>query len=258
MPGETFAEAASDNSIFAFPRGATAGRCLHTIFEEWDFENRDADALNRLIGRKLRAHAIAETWTPTVAGMVQATLGAALDTGGLRLAAIGKRHRLAELEFTYSLPSLDLSGLSRLLNDPALGLPETFAKASHALGFETVKGYMKGFIDLTFEADGRFYLADYKSNWLGNRLEDYAPAHLVQTMAREHYYLQYLVYCLALHRYLNLRLPDYAYERHFGGVFYLFLRGIDQQGRADTGIFRDRPAFALIKALDRLCSAKAV
>lgn len=256
VAGETHAEAAADASIFAFPRGATAGRCLHAIFEEWDFQSGDAEALNRLITRKLKAHAIAESWIPTVAGMVEATLNVPLNKGGLRLAHIGRDQRLVELEFTYPLQSLELSGLRRTLSDPALGLPDAFAQASRNLGFETVKGYMKGFIDLTFEADGRFYLVDYKSNWLGNRLDDYVSPRLVEAMARAHYYLQYLIYCLALHRYLRLRLPNYAYERHFGGVFYLFLRGIAPP--AETGIFRDRPRGELIEALDRLVSQTAL
>ena len=256
VPGELISEAAVDESIFAFPRGAMAGRCLHAIFEQWDFESGDREALNRLITRKLKAHAIAESWAPTVVGMVEATLKTPLNGDGLRLARVGQRQRLVELEFTYPLQSLELSGLRRLLSNPALGLPEAFAKASRLLGFESVKGYMKGFIDLTFEANGRFYLADYKSNWLGNHLEDYAPPRLIEAMAREHYYLQYLIYCLALHRYLKLRLQDYDYERHFGGVFYLFLRGIDP--RAETGIFRDRPSRELIEALDRLVSQAAL
>jgi exodeoxyribonuclease V beta subunit len=254
-PAEPHAETTADESIFAFPRGATAGRCLHAIFEEWDFESNDEAALHRLIQRKLKAHAIAESWTPTVAGMVKTTLNAPLDEGGLRLARIGKGRRLVELEFTYPLRTLELPGLRRILSDPVLGLPEPFAQASCTLGFETVRGYMKGFIDLTFEADGRFYLVDYKSNWLGNRPEDYASPRLIQAMAREHYYLQYLIYCLALHRYLRLRLPDYDYERHFGGVFYLFLRGIAP--RTGTGIFSDRPGTRLIEALDRLVSQGA-
>jgi len=253
-PRPTLAEAALDGSIFAFPRGATAGRCLHAIFEEWDFGIRDTESLSRLVRRKLKAHALSEVWAPALAGMVETTLNAPLDASGLRLADIGRRQRLAELEFTYPLQAFEPSGLRRILADPALGLPKEFAEASRALSFETVKGYMKGFIDLTFEAGGRFYLADYKSNWLGNRPQDYSPARLIQAMAREHYYLQYLVYCLALHRFLKLRLPDYDCARHFGGVFYLFLRGIDPHGKADTGIFRDHPEPALIEKLDQLLS----
>ena len=120
------------------------------------------------------------------------------------------------------------------------------------MAFERVNGYMKGFIDLTFKAQGRYYILDYKSNWLGPSPQDYASPRLLQAMAREQYYLQYLIYCLALHRYLGLRLPDYDYEVHFGGVFYLFLRGMGHEDAPGCGIFWDRPGSGLIAALDDL------
>jgi exodeoxyribonuclease V beta subunit len=112
---------------------------------------------------------------------------------------------------------------------------------------------MRGFIDLVFEAGGHYYLLDWKSNWLGNTAADYAPDRLAATMAREHYYLQYLIYTVALHRYLKQRLPNYDYETHFGGVYYLFLRGIVPERK--TGIFRDRPRWELIETLDELLMA---
>ena len=109
---------------------------------------------------------------------------------------------------------------------------------------------MRGFIDLIFETGGRFYILDYKSNWLGLRSEDYEGEHMDRAMAREGYFLQYLLYTLALHRYLRHRLPDYDYDRHFGAVFYLFLRGMDPVSGARRGVYRDRPAKALIEELD--------
>ena len=111
---------------------------------------------------------------------------------------------------------------------------------------------MKGFIDLVFEAEGRFYLVDYKSNWLGPELAAYQPDRLAEAMAREAYVLQYLIYTVALHRYLRLRVLDYDYERHFGGVFYLFLRGMDPARGRDCGVFHDQPTPALVTALDKL------
>ncbi|MDD5035414.1 MAG: exodeoxyribonuclease V subunit beta, partial [Methylococcaceae bacterium] len=247
-------EMAPERSIFAFPRGAGAGRCLHAIFEEWDFASSDSAALERLVRRKLKAHAIDQDWAPIVAAMVQAVLNADLDSSGLKLVNIESGDRLAEMEFTYPLGELESGGLKQGLMDPDLGLPVEFAQAAAGLNFETVKGYMKGFIDLVFEASGRFYLLDYKSNWLGAEPRHYAHPSLLKAMAREHYYLQYLIYCLALHRYLGLRLPDYDYEAHFGGVFYLFLRGIGHPGAPDCGLFRDRPGQKLIEALDALLS----
>jgi exodeoxyribonuclease V beta subunit len=107
---------------------------------------------------------------------------------------------------------------------------------------------MKGYIDLVFESGGKYYLVDYKSTWLGNKYSDYAADPLAEAMAREHYYLQYLIYTVALHRYLTLRLSAYDYESHFGGVYYLFLRGMAPHRK--TGIFWDRPKLGLVKALE--------
>ena len=70
-------------------------------------------------------------------------------------------------------------------------------------------------------------------------------------MVRERYYLQYLFYTLALHRYLRRRIPDYRYDTHFGAVIYLFLRGVDPTAGDGSGVYRTRPDVALIEALDR-------
>lgn len=241
-----------DRSLFAFPRGAGAGRCLHAIFEEWEFTSADRIGLERLVRRKLKAHAIDEAWTSVVADSVQTVLATNLDGNALKLGRIGANNRLAELEFTYPLNQLTSQGIMRLLGEERLGLPVEFARAAQSLSFERVSGYMKGFIDLSFEAKGRYYILDYKSNWLGPNPQDYARPRLLQAMSREHYYLQYLIYCLALHRYLGLRLPDYTYDTHFGGVFYLFLRGMGYEDAPECGIFWDRPCSSLIMALDDL------
>ena len=64
------------------------------------------------------------------------------------------------------------------------------------------------------------------------------------------YVLQYHLYCVALHRHLRRTLRGYDYEEHFGGIFYLFLRGVDGSGK--TGVYRDRPTLALVEDLDGL------
>ena len=108
---------------------------------------------------------------------------------------------------------------------------------------------MKGYIDLVFRHAGRFYLVDWKSNHLGNRLEDYDAQALAAAMGEDLYVLQYHLYAVALHETLKGRMAGYDYDRHFGGVFYVFLRGVDPAGGAGSGIFRDRPARELIEAL---------
>ena len=117
--------------------------------------------------------------------------------------------------------------------------------------FEPLTGFMHGFIGMMLRASGRYYLVDYKSNYLGSDLGAYRATALNTTMHRSHYTLQYLIYTLALHRWLRTRVPDYCYEQHFGGAYYLFLRGMDPN-HPGNGIFFDRPSAALIEDLDAL------
>ena len=109
---------------------------------------------------------------------------------------------------------------------------------------------MKGFIDLVFQRNGRFYIADWKSNFLGYHRNDYGHAELSKEMINRFYFLQYHIYTVALHKYLSLRMPRYRYENDFGGVYYLFLRGISVDMKDNCGVFFDRPDKKLI---DRLC-----
>ena len=119
-------------------------------------------------------------------------------------------------------------------------------------------GYMKGFIDLVFETEGRYYLVDYKSNWLGMNIEDYHATRLPAVISQAGYPLQYLLYTVAVHRYLRHRLASYDYDRDFGGVYYLFLRGMNARRGADYGVFYRRPERALVEALDRYFLTGAV
>ena len=102
---------------------------------------------------------------------------------------------------------------------------------------------------MVFQCQGRFYLVDWKSNFLGNRAEHYDQEKLARAMNNEFYILQYHIYSVALNQYLNARIRDYDYERHFGGVYYIFLRGIDPHKGPEYGIYRDKPAVELITAL---------
>ncbi len=95
--------------------------------------------------------------------------------------------------------------------------------------YRKLKGMMHGFIDLIFQSDGKFYVCDYKSSHLGDSFNDYQEEHLLINIEGNYYDLQYLIYSLALHRYLKVQLPDYQAEQHFGGVFYLYLRGMSDQ-----------------------------
>ena len=110
-------------------------------------------------------------------------------------------------------------------------------------------GFLRGFIDLAFEHRGRWYVVDYKSNFLGPSPDDYQSPRVTNAMIGHHYFLQYHLYVVALHRYLGVRVPTYDYDRHFGGVYYLFLRGMAPHYPRGTGTFFDRPSRAMIEGL---------
>ncbi len=165
----------------------------------------------------------------------------------MTLARATAQQRLAEMEFTFPLQGLSVAAVQKLLEAPQYGVDPAFVAASKLLSFDSLQGYLRGFIDLVFEVDGRYYIVDYKTNRLGDRAADYGPPQLTQAVAHSHCYLQYRIYSVALHLHLQARLPGYAYASHFGGVYYLFLRGMaDESG--DTGVFFDRPPLALIEA----------
>jgi exodeoxyribonuclease V beta subunit len=116
---------------------------------------------------------------------------------------------------------------------------------------------MKGFVDLVLRHEGRVYIIDYKSNHLGDRPDDYGPAQIARAMAVHQYHLQSLIYTVALHRYLRVRLHGYDPERHLGGSLYLFVRGMRPELGPGRGVFRSRPSQALVEDLDQVLGASA-
>jgi len=233
----------------ALPGGTRLGVAVHEVFERADFEAADAAALTALAAERLAANGEDPRWAPALAAAVVRTLDTPLDAGGrVRLRGLRRTARLHELEFTYPIGMLDTAGLRArcAAHGFATGV---LREAVERFELRPTHGFMRGFIDLVFEHGGRFWLLDWKSNWLGPDPGDYARDRLAAVMARESYWLQYLIYTLAVHRFLGLRVAGYDYDRHFGGVFYLFVRGIDPTRGDGSGIFHDKPPRPLIDEL---------
>ncbi|MGL5947448.1 MAG: 3'-5' exonuclease, partial [Aeromonas sp.] len=232
-------------SIFNFPRGARPGTLLHELFEQVDFTRVYPERLLAQATQALARRGFELDWAPILAEQVRAVLAAPLlaDNGQtLRLNQIGNEAKQVELEFFLPMARVSAPALSALLaaHDP-------LSASCPALSFSAVQGMLKGFIDLVFEWQGRWYVLDYKSNHLGMTAADYRGEALTRAMAEHRYDLQYQLYSLALHRLLKARLADYDFARHFGGVFYLFLRGMPEHG-----VFYTRPSHALVTGLDAL------
>ena len=262
-PGEAAVSEASadgrERTAFTFPRGPTAGSCLHRIFERLDEESTSqgpaepgAPDLDAICREALEDFGIGAEWLPVAHGLVASTRAVRLEespdgsdrTKGFRLD--DPLRRLVELEFHFPVAGLDRERLGACL--AAHGYPNPFMEPPAQDG--AIDGFLRGFVDLVIEHEGRWYVVDYKSNWLGSTPDDYVPPTLEAAMRERGYTLQYLIYLVALHRYLALRLPDYDAERHIGGAFYLFVRGIDPAAGMTRGVYGDRPSAGCLRALD--------
>ena len=227
-----------------FPRGASPGTFLHSLFEELDFTQ---PVSTEWVLKMLQSGGFDEKWQPVLTDWVTAILQAPLTQQGISLSQLTAKDKQVEMEFYLPIASpLKADALDALIReyDPlSAGCPP--------LNFRQVQGMLKGFIDLVFRHEGRYYLLDYKSNWLGDSSDAYTQDAMASAMQQHRYDLQYQLYTLALHRYLRHRIADYRYEDHFGGVIYLFLRGVDAAD-PNSGIFSTRPDAALIEKMDEL------
>lgn len=265
-------------SVMSDLRGGTAfGSYVHAIFEHLDFcadplelaVANAADMFRRDIdlpdGQR----------SDLVSGIVnclRTPLGA--DLGGLTLSDIAMSDRVDEMAFElplaggeqpsgYVSPRLISEVLEQHLepdDDLRRYLPY-LQDDSLAAG---VRGYLTGSIDLVFRTarDGvpRYSVVDYKTNRLGPAdltAWDYRPAAVERAVYQAHYPLQFLLYTVALHRYLRSRMPDYQPDLHLGPVKYLFVRGmfgamnpaVDGRG---CGVFTWQPTPPVVEELSRL------
>jgi len=246
-------EAPTADGIFALPAGARTGDCLHKILEQFDFTSSDATATAALVKQQMEAFGLAEArHVMAVSEMLERLQQTPLDLNHSRftLAHVSRTQWLSEMEFHFPTGQLDSDQLLKLIRNPNLS-PEAKRGVQTPDRTPQVEGFLKGFIDLIFEFDGRFYIVDWKSNSLGHRVEDYGPAALQREIEERGYDLQYHLYIVALDKYLRARLAGYDYEKHFGGVRYIFLRGVTPE-QPELGIFRDRPPGGEIARLSAL------
>jgi len=238
--------------IFAFPGGTKTGTLLHEIFEHYDFTQKDESELNELVTSKFEKYGFDISWSNAVCDMINRVISAPLthNSDSFTLSNIHSDSRLNEMEFYFPLASITPEKISRIFNKhQSANFFTDFPERIERLQFSTIKGFMKGFIDLVFIHDNKYYIVDWKSNHLGYALEDYKPEKLLNVMNNNHYLLQYHIYTVALNKYLSNKQPGYDYKTHFGGVYYMFLRGIDPSTGKDCGIYYDLPSEELINEL---------
>ncbi|WP_415773145.1 exodeoxyribonuclease V subunit beta [Pseudomonas sp. LB3P38] len=243
--------AAGGADIHRFPRGPNPGTFLHGLLEWAGDEGFTAtpQAVEDAIARRCNRRGW-EGWITALSDWLQHLLTSPLHIGGGQAPVVFEQltQYRVEMEFWFASHKVDVLKLDELVRQYTHnGVPRVAAEPV------LLNGMFKGFIDLTFEHDGRYYVADYKSNWLGVDDAAYTEQAMEQSILDNRYDLQYVLYLLALHRQLKARLADYDYDRHVGGALYLFLRGTRASSQ---GVYFARPPRELIERLDRLFQGK--
>lgn len=231
---------------FTFLKGAQAGSFLHGVLENIDLNN--PHDLKDIIAQQGQWFGIEDSWFETIHDWIREILDTRFalpeSDAHLSLGLLKPDQVKVEMEFYLPLNQLKADDFSQAIN-------QFYPQYHRHYQFDSLNGMLKGFIDLTFEYQGKYYVADYKSNYLGSVSEDYQQDALHLAMQEHDYHLQGILYILALHRWLTCVLPDYQYERHIGGAYYLFLRGMNDKENQD-GVYFMRPDRELVEALDRL------
>lgn len=232
-------------------RGTAFGNALHAAFElrnpRRPLAEQAALVLAQLEENGVRSEPPLPALAPLLARRLDGALAAELWPG-LALGEVPPEAQRAEMAFHFALDQARASALRAAC--AAHGEPGLVPQ----LAFDRLRGLMTGKIDLVFEHAGRFHVLDYKGNWLGERLADYAGDALRAAMDHSHYRLQALLYTVAVHRLLRQRIPGYAPEKHLGGYAYLFVRAAGLAPGA--GVFAERFPDALVQAVDAVFAAQ--
>lgn len=242
--------------IGRFEASARAGLFFHELLENIDFSAASTDERwLRLVDDRIRHYGFDRHWREPIIAMLLRVIHTPLqrhDGASYALHQVFPQHRLNELAFHLPLGAVDAASLGQAFS--ACRQPVFQGRLPilmNQLDFALSGGYLKGYIDLVLRHDHRYFIVDWKSNLLGGMFEDYRPSRLAEVMETDFYFLQYHLYTLALDQYLQSSCTDYSYQRDFGGIYYLFIRGMRSFAGSTTGVFFDRPEPELIRDLRR-------
>ena len=229
-------------SIFTFYKGKDAGNFIHDIFENIDFKENDfkeqiekSFARSR-VGKKDERHEWIDIIEKNIKNVLNCSL---LENDNIYLKNIACEDRFSEMEFYFPIKNLSDKKLR-----------QTLIKYKIRCSLKEINGFLNGSIDLVFRSNGKYYIIDWKSNHLGYSSENYSHDNLDKAMTESNYKLQYLIYTAALHKYLVSTIKDYDYDKDFGGVFYIFVRGVEPDKR--TGIYFEKPDKQIIEEMTKI------
>ena len=225
-------------TIFDFPKGADAGTAIHHLFEheKVDFSTVLENSHREWIEEFLEGYPYEKEWAPVLETMLKDVTGS--EIGDLQLSAAVPDDELREMEFTFAASEPSGEELIQVIR----------GDDHDRKVYQPAAQFLTGFIDLIVRQNDTYYILDYKSNYLGDSTDDYSQDRLKEEIEGAGYDLQYHLYTVALVKYLRNTIPDFDYEKNFGGAAYLFVRGMEKG--SSRGVWFDKPNFEVIRKLE--------
>jgi exodeoxyribonuclease V beta subunit len=275
---EQFTRSAPTVPLADVAGGAAFGTMVHAVLEQVDLSGGDVAGELIAACHAEQQRSGLDVDAPTVAaGLQLAThtpLGAAFEHRSL--AHFASVDRLAEVSFDLPLGRVVAADIGRVLaehlaaDDP---LRSFAAQLGDDLADVQLAGWLTGSIDAlirvsTASGTPHFVVVDYKTNRLhqpgdADPLAAYGQEGMLTAMLQHHYPLQALLYMVAVHRFLGVRMGSrYRPDEHLGGAAYLFVRGMvgpttPVVNGVRHGVFSWRPPAAAVVAVDDLLAARS-
>ncbi len=233
--------------LHEFPKGSEAGNCLHGVLEKL-IENKEPDV--KVIDSFLRMYGINYSYKKDVIRMIEEVKNAYFRSDDLKfsLADVKKENMISELDFHFSFDKFVSEKFEEIICEDAPGL-----HVRNTISEISITGFMKGFADMVFFHEGKYFILDWKSNYLGDYASDYSEEKLIQSMRSSKYAVQLYIYTFALYKLLKIRNKDFSYD-DFGGFFYVYLRGVS--AGSSNGIYYYRPSFDAVKKIEKELSGE--
>lgn len=223
----------------AFPSSAHIGTIIHQIFEDLDLTNPNLSNINSYFINMDNITLDHIDWLKEV---IKTTLNKRFINNEYKLTDILPNNYINELEFMINAKDLNINDLSNFLIE--------YGITNEVIQLDDINGFLIGLIDVSLNVGNKYYIIDWKTNYIGPDSSYYNLDNLNLEMKQNLYNLQYLIYTLAIYRYLRNINPNFDYNKDFGGIYYLFIRGINEKN--NNGIFFDKPDLEVIKRLDKI------
>ncbi|QJC38310.1 exodeoxyribonuclease V subunit beta [Enterobacteriaceae endosymbiont of Donacia marginata] len=229
---------------YNFPHGKKIGIILHKILEKLDFTQIIS---RKFIKEELIKKNINFTWHIMLTNWFNNILKKPISNKNIILNKIDNKNKKTEFKFYLSIKKT----FSSTKYNNCISKYDIISYNLYKLKFKVIEGFLSGIIDLIFLWEKKYYIIDYKSTWLGNDHKKYKKKYIQNDICLNRYDIQYQIYSLALHKYLKYRISNYNYKKHFGGVIYLYIRGINNK-KNQNGIWITKPSLKLINELNKL------